>query len=853
MKDLIQKAINFKTNRRTFIGAAAASTAALTMMNGLKTLPKATAAEIAAKDGEWVTAACWHNCGGRCLLKAYVVDGMPIRVKTDDVDKDSPEFPQIRACARGMSQRIQVLNADRLKSPMRRKNWEPGGGKKELRGKDEWVRLSWEEALDLTANEMKRIKEDHGDEAILSWGGEISRTLRAFGGAVGAWGNTSWGTWFYAGRDMGLGDGWSIRPINDRLDLLNSNLIVMWGANPVWSSGNSISYNYLQAKKAGAKFIFIDPYYNDTAQVLADEWIPIRPATDHAFALAVAYALLDEDDPATNPLIDWDFLKKCTVGFDAESMPEGADPKENFKDYVLGNLDNIPKTPEWASDICGVDPEIIREFAREIGKTEKVALITGWAPARVNANDSWPQAFMTLGCMTGNIGQSGKMTGISCHFVGGNGGPSLIRSGGSGVPGISNPINVSINNNEIWDAVLTGKYIAGKDDVKDCNIQMIYHGGASRLNQLVGSRKGIDAHRHVEFVVSNHYSMATNPKYSDIVFPVTTMWERFGHLRPGTEHLVYAKQVLEPLYEAKDDIWVAKELAARLGIDPDLIMPLSAKQQIFNQLRGASVIKEDGSGFEPLVTITEADIAAWGVEGEPQQGRITLKEYEERGIYKVKRSPGDALTYIHLQDFVADPENSPLGTDSGKLEIYCNKIAERVKGFGFTEMDPLPKYTPPIEGYEDTFADWNSKTKGEFPYQLYTIHFPRRSHSIFDNIPWLREAWEDSLYMNASDGKSLGLENGDVVKVTSRHGSVIRPVTLTERMKPGVTTIGQGAWIEMNEEEDVCMAGNTNILNGAIPTGQGHMGWNSCNVKVEKYTGSIDLLPDHKWPPRTVF
>src|SRR5690606_1818555 len=111
----------------------------------------------------------------------------------------------------------------------------------------------------------------------------------------------------------------------------------------------------------------------------------------------------------------WDFLNRCTVGFDAEHMPPGADPKDNFKDYVLGTYDGTPKTPEWASEICGVDPDRIRALAREIGSTKRVALLTAWAPARIHNGDSWPQMFMTLGCMTGHIGQPGRMTGVSCH------------------------------------------------------------------------------------------------------------------------------------------------------------------------------------------------------------------------------------------------------------------------------------------------------------------------------------------------------------------------------------------------------------------------------------------------------
>ena len=115
-----------------------------------------------------------------------------------------------------------------------------------------------------------------------------------------------------------------------------SKLIVMWSTDPINSSGGNPAYNYLQAKKAGAKFIFIDPYYSNSAQVLADEWNPIRPGTDTPMLLAIGNVLINEDDPKTNPLIDWNFINKNTVGFDKMNLPAGADPEENYKDYVLG-------------------------------------------------------------------------------------------------------------------------------------------------------------------------------------------------------------------------------------------------------------------------------------------------------------------------------------------------------------------------------------------------------------------------------------------------------------------------------------------------------------------------------------
>lgn len=105
--------------------------------------------------------------------------------------------------------------------------------------------------------------------------------------------------------------------------------------------------------------------------------------------------------------------------------------------------------------------------------------------------------------------------------------------------------------------------------------------------------------------------------------------------------------------------------------------------------------------------------------------------------------------------------------------------------------------------------------------------------------------------MNAGDAANLGIKNNDIVKVTSRHGSVIRPAYVTERIMPGVVALGEGAWVEMDEQAGVDKAGSTGILNGPIATGQGHSGYNSCNVKVEKYDKPLE--PDVKWPQRIIF
>jgi anaerobic dimethyl sulfoxide reductase subunit A len=802
-----------------------------------------------------------------------VVGNKVVRVKTDDTHADSPDYPQQRACVRGRSQRMQVFAPDRIKYPMRRKHWAPGGGDTSLRGKDEWVRISWDEALDIVASELKRVKQQYGNESIYCRGGEVKRTINLFGGCVDSWMTDSYGSWMGSGKRIGLykkrkGSGFETSTsIGDRMDMRNSELVIMWGVNPAWSSPGSPTYHFLQVKKAGAKFIFIDPFYSSSAALLGDDWFPVRPGTDHAMILGMMHTLLIEDNPEHNPLIDWDFLHRCTVGFDAEHMPQGVDPSENFKDYLLGLRDGRPKNAKWASEICGIPAERVKSLAREIAKTKKVALLSSWAPARVNNADSWPQAFMTLGCMTGHIGESGRMTGTSTHSDTGNGGPPLVYAGGDGVTGIPNPVGaamdyvsgrpdggICIPGNQLWNAILTGGYTAGKDKIQKVDIRLMYHGGVTNmLGSREGQKKGFDAVRKLEFMVSHSQFLNSTAQYSDLVLPVTTQWERDGLVQgDGNREVIFmGSKAVEAQFESKDDMWIAREIGARLGLDTALIDPVPLPQQIYNSAKSAMVIKADGKSYEPLLTITEEDIKNMGVVGTPQSGRISFREFKEKGIYQVPRSPGDNFCHIPLKDFRKDPDKYPITTSSGKLEIHCKELAEFVNGCGWSNITPIAEYITPTEGYEASFADWKTKTKGSFPLQFYSVHYLRRAGTTYDNVSWLREAWPQDFFMNPIDAKARGINHGDTIKAISRHGSVIRKANVTSRMRPGVTCMGSGAWADMDEKLGVDKAGSANMLTGDITTGQGTSGWNSCLLEVEKY--NFELIPDYKLPARLPF
>ena len=848
-------------SRRGFLGASAAVMAgvaglAATGCSAESSLEATDATGMPvdpAKGGEWTSAACWHNCGGRCMNKVMVKDGAVIRQKTDDTHEDSFDYPQQRGCVRGKAQQQQCFGADRLKYPIKRKNWSPENPNGELRGKDEWERISWDEAIKYIGDQFKTIKEKYGNQAFLlgSYGSRYAfAPLLAWGGHTSTADTTSHGA-YLLNTDVTVGVPRTDAGVcNDRTDMLNADTIVFYASNPAWSAAGTPSYHYIRAKEAGVKFITVDPIYTASAQMLDAEWIPIRTGTDTAFLLGVASEMI-RLDKTEGDIVDWEFLDKYTVGFDADHKPEDLKEDVNFVDYLEGKYDNVKHDAAWASEICGVPVEKITWFAREIGKKKNVWLLHNFAAARCDACENLPQIFMTLGAMGGHMGKPGNCTANNYHANAGNGGPSLVKAGGAGFPGLKNDIDGVIPGPQVWEACLTGKYrmvgdwYAGKGsqagEDRTCDIHCIIHDENAYLQTGPNMKRGIEAHRKMDFVMAKAQFMTTQAMYSDIVLPVTTQWEVPGGLSGSNREFLFCfSQVTEPLYEAKTDMEINSLIMEAIGVDPKTVYPFSAKQGFFNSIAGATVINDEGK-YEPLVTITDADIKEWGVEGKTQTGRVTLKEFISNGGYQVKRELGDKYSsFLGHAAFIADPEKNPLKTKSGKFEITSQAKADLFNSIGLCDHNyaPYPEYLVPGTGYETTFKDGKiGGEKGEYPYLLFNPHYFRRSHSVFDNCPWLREAWANPVFLNASDAKAKGIKDGDTVRVWTKYGEVLRKACCMENLMPGEVGIPHGSWVRLNEKTGIDEGGADNYLTGNNISGIGVTSYNNNNCNFEKYNG----------------
>jgi len=447
-----------------------------------------------------VNTVCHDHCTNACLLKLHVRDGKITRVETDD-----GPGPQYRACAKGRAYRQLVDDPSRLRFPLRRTG---------ERGEGKFERISWDVALETVASELTRVKATYGARAIiflmsagdlgyLHDGGLIDRVLVRVGGYTGVIGTVSdEGTRFASTATYGIDNGITA---NSRDNLLKSRLILLWGWNPVVTRmyGGHMPSIMSQLREAGARVISVDPRYTETASLLANQWIPIRPGTDAAMLIAMAYVMITEN------LQDQAFLDKYTVGFD------------EFRGYVLGKEDGVPKTPSWAEAITGVPAATIASLAKEYATTKPAALMDGFAPGRTAYGEQFHRAAATLIAMTGNLGIEGgsagcgpmlawdpavklPLMGASMFFMGGGNNPVDLasplrkdaifyqrekRKGSFGIPMPGNfytggPSNAYLNRPRVADAILQGRSGGYPADYK-----LLYLSTINWVNQYGNSNK----------------------------------------------------------------------------------------------------------------------------------------------------------------------------------------------------------------------------------------------------------------------------------------------------------------------------------------------------------------------------
>jgi len=835
----------------------------------------------------------------------YVKDGRIVR--TGVIDYDARDASSWTVEARGrtftpsrkamvaphaLAWRSIVYSDERLLYPMKRVDFDPNGNRNcRNRGVSGYERISWDEALDLVAGEILRMKRQHGPGAIAiyhsshhQWGniGYYLSALLRFGNAIGftrihlnpdSWEGWYWGAMHHFGNSMRLGRAGSYGTLEDCLQ--ECEMIVFWSSDPESHcgiyGGQEGAQRRLWAQQLGIKMIHINPYYCPTASLLGGKWFPVRPGTDGALAIAIMYVWITED------LYDKDYVATKTTGF------------EQWRGYVLGTSDGVAKTPEWQETETGIPARDVRALAREWGK-RKTYLSVGAAgtahggACRGATGAQWARSMILLMAMRGwgkpgiNFGnlQGGAPVDLSFYF------PGYAEGGISGdvqftaaavnnyvrMPHLltMNPVQQMIPRQRLPEAILEGHcegYPTDSVSVEGqfrrfqypmpgySKVHMLYRYGGSSFGTIADSSRFADMYRsdELEFVVNQSIWFEGEARFADIILPACTQLERWDigewsnaggyahHAQGQLNHRVIAIQhkCIEPLGESKSDYQIFWDITKRLGL-----------------------------GTYYSEGMTEFDWCRRVFDSSDLPRHISWKEFLKKGYYVVPAEDEKTREPLYMRWFSEDrlkdvPEPHPLPggysgkfrkglqTQSGKIEF----IPETLKRF-----DPDSPDRPPLNRY---IPSWEGPRAGElyqkYPLQLITPHARYSFHTMADAKDSVVNDIKDHrvligghyywiVRINADDARPRGIGMHDLVKVYNDRGAVLCAAEVTATMAPGVVNSCESSacYDPLGAPGDLIDRGG--CMNLLTPKRKqlaksDAMAAMSCLVQIEKWNGAV--------------
>lgn len=763
-------------SRRTFVKGSLAGVA-LAGAAGSALYGCAPKAEETAKDGAAATSdqiawsQCNVNCGGNCVFQWHSRDGKIVYMESDNTgDADL----QARACLRGRSMRRWINSPDRLLYPMKRV------GK---RGEGKFEQISWDEAIDTIASELKRVIDTYGNEAIYvnyatgmystTGRNPSKRLLSLLGGFINQGYDYSTHMMsavmpYMFGSDKEKG---SVYSPYDNVNASSfseaeraSDLVVMFGNSPAETrmGGANAVWDFAKVREAvngrGGKIINIDYRLNESASGHPDEWLPIRPGTDAALCSAIAHEWI------ANGQVNKEFLDKYCVGYDEDTMPESAKGQnKSYKDYIMGTgYDMVEKTPEWAAPITQISADRIRELAAAIAAAKAPFICQGWGSQRHTNGEDTARAISMLPILIGQLGLPGTNTGQR------EAEPPTYLVGS--LP-FKNPIKTAIPVYQWVNAVDHGKDMTATNagiigaDKLGSDIKFLWNYAGNCITNQHGdinyTHEVLQDESKLEFILVWDTVMTDSAKYADILLPDAMRSEQLNMQTQGYSEYYTAVVVGGPAQEAPGECRTSYDVCA------DIADKFGKKDEY----------TEGRTQEEWIQHLYE--------EGAKADGKMpTWDEIKAQGIYKRALEPS-----IGLKDFRDDPAKNPLGTPSGKIEIYSEQLATIAATWELKEdeaINPIPVFTPGFQGY--------GSVTDEYPLYCSGFHHKSRTHSSFGFIPELEAVARQQLWINPMDADPRGIKDGDKVAVKSPAGEIRIEAKVTPRIVPGTIGIPQGAW-----------------------------------------------------------
>ncbi|MEO6626341.1 MAG: molybdopterin-dependent oxidoreductase, partial [Burkholderiaceae bacterium] len=661
----------------------------------------------------------------------------------------------------GLSMPDAVQGGLRVRRPSVRRSYleaargRSGDTRRDLRGQEAFVEISWDEAIRLVSGEIARVRSERGNNAIFggSYGwssagrfhhaqSQVHRFLNCVGGYVRHNDSYSLGAarvlmpHIVAPMD-------EMHTLHSSWDVLekHTRLFISFGGVPAKnaqvSSGGAgehlVPDSLKRMARAGVRFVNVSPVRNDIETGGEVEWIPIRPNTDTAMLLAMAHTLHQEKLHAP------DFLASHCEGFD------------KFLPYLIGATDGQPKDAAWASAITGVPAQRIEALAREAAGTRSM-LTMAWSLQRTQHGEQPFWSLVTLASMLGQIGLPGGGFGV------GYGTTNVIGNANAKFSGPTLPQGQNLVRDFIPVARITDmlerpgesfEYNGGTYQYPD--IRLVYWAGGNPfhhhqdLNRLLAAWQS-----KPETIVVHEQFWTPTAKLADIVLPATTTLERSDIGYATRERFMVAmKPAIEPEGEARDDYDIFTDLATRLG--------------------AREAYTEGRNSFQWLQKLYDDTRPRASRAGHPLP---SFEEFWQGNLIDLATPQGGVVMF---EAFRSDPASYPLGTPSGRIEIY----SERIAGFGYADCPGHAQWFEPVEWLGSPLA-------AQFPLHLLTDQPFTKLHSQLDHAAYSTDnkvQGREPILVGRADAQARGLADGDLVRVFNARGSCLASLRVSDDLQ----------------------------------------------------------------------
>ena len=712
----------------------------------------------------------------------------------------------------------------RIARPAVRSGWlKRGPGPDTNRGNDTYVEMSWDDVFDRLANELGRVKDQYGPEAVFggSYGwssagrfhhvqSQVHRFLNiALGGYVRSVGSYSAGAATYLLPHV-LG---STFEANSRQNISwdqvveHTDMVLAFGGmalkNSAIGQGGISSHieraSMLKAAARGARFINISPMRSDFPNEVGAEWIAPRPRTDVAMMIAMIY-VLDADG-----LADRAFLESHCVG------------SERFLRYVRGESDGVAKSPEWAASITGLSAHVIENLARDAAKGRTLVTVSH-SLQRAERGEQPVWAGVALACFLGQIGLPGGGFNYALGTTG-HTGRRLVDVPLPTLPQGRNGVDSFIPCARIADMLLNpgGAFEFNGKELTYPTIKLVYWGGGNPFHHHQDLARLRQAFASIDTLIVQDFAWTSTARHADIVLPATMSLEREDICAAAADpRLVAMRRLAEPFAEAKDDYDIFRELATRLGCEEAFTEGL------------------DSEGWlRRLYETTREVLAARGLSAPD------FDAFRAAGELHLPLQPDDGGI---LRAFRQDPNTNPLPTPSGKIELF----SQTIDSFGY---DDCP-------GHPCWLENCMERPSGEYPLWLVANQPATRLHSQLDFAAVSQESKVDGrekVRINPADAAERGISQDDIVQLFNERGICLAAADLTDDIAPGTINLSTGAWFDPDEKDGriVCLHGNPNVLTRDVGTSrlsQGSTG-QLCCVNIARWTTQVPPIRAYDPPP----